>query len=631
MQLNTQEIVRQYADSFPVSYSINTKGITEAGMSKIIGIDLGTTNSLAAVWQDGKSNLIPNAFGEFLTPSVVSVDENGTVYVGKTAKERLASHPQETACVFKRFMGTARKYRLGENTYLPEELSAFVLKKLKEDAERYLGEPVEEAIISVPAYFNDMARNATKRAGIIAGLKVERIINEPSAAALACQNRNREEDATILVFDFGGGTLDVSLVECFDNVIEILAVSGDNQLGGQDFDDMIAAHFIRELQLDQAVLQPETKALIRKSAEQCKRNLTESKTAEMVVNCPEIKQKLEISRKNVVSVCAPLFERMGKPVSKVLMDAKISANEITKIVLVGGSCKMPVVRQYLEHILNRRDIQTVNPDYMIALGCGVCAGIKERDEDIRDMLLTDICPFSLGVNVVNHENPNKELMSFMIKRNSPLPISKEGIYVNSYDNQTYIRFGIYQGEAMYIRDNTLLGELELEIPPRPAGEVKCFVRFTYDINGILEVNVNIPMAGKQKNLVIVNKELGMTQEQVDAKLKEFEKIKVNPANEEENQYVLEWGSRLFMQANSEEVRNEILKKMQYFEHIMVHDFYHLPKVRKYTMVFLAYVEEILNRYISFSDEVLREGSWYQEEDKDEREIDEMFKEWDEEE
>lgn len=596
-------------------------------MSKIIGIDLGTTNSLAAVWQDGKSNLIPNAFGEYLTPSVVSVNEDGTVYVGKTAKERLASHPRETASVFKRFMGTARKYRLGKNTYLPEELSAFVLKKLKEDAERYLGEPVEEAIISVPAYFNDMARNATKRAGIIAGLKVERIINEPSAAALACQNMNQEEDATILVFDFGGGTLDVSLVECFDNVIEIVAVSGDNQLGGQDFDDMIAAHFIRELQLDQTVLQPETKALIRKSAEQCKRNLTENKTAEMVVNCPEVNGKLEISRKDVVSVCASLFERMGKPISKVLMDAKISADEITQIVLVGGSCKMPIVKQYLEHILKRRDIQTVNPDYMIALGCGVCAGIKERDEDIKDMLLTDICPFSLGVNVVNHENPNKELMSFMIKRNSPLPISREGVYVNARDNQTNIRFGIYQGEAMYIQDNTLLGELELTIPPRPAGEVKCFVRFTYDINGILEVNVNIPLTGKQKDLVIVNKELGMTQEQVDAKLKELEKIKVNPAHEEENQYVLEWGSRLFMQANNEEMRNEILKKMQYFEHIMANDIYHLPKVRKYTMVFLAYIEGILNRYVSFSDEVLQEGSWYQE-DEEEREIDEMFKEWD---
>ena len=252
-------------------------------MGKIIGIDLGTTNSLVAVWQDGESRLIPNAFGEYLTPSVVSIEEDGTIYVGKTAKERLASHPEDTASVFKRYMGTAKKYRLGKKEYRPEELSSFVLKKLKEDAERYLGEPVEEAIISVPAYFNDMGRNATKRAGLLAGLKVERIINEPSAAALACQNRKQEEDATILVFDFGGGTLDVSVVECFDNVIEILAVSGDNQLGGQDFDDAIVKYFLRHCEIDPKNLTAQTRAILRSSAEKCKKELTEKTSAEMVV------------------------------------------------------------------------------------------------------------------------------------------------------------------------------------------------------------------------------------------------------------------------------------------------------------------------------------------------------------
>lgn len=597
-------------------------------MSRIIGIDLGTTNSLAAVWQDGSSHLIPNAFGEYLTPSVVSVDEDGTVYVGKTAKERLASHPMETASAFKRFMGSNRKYKLGNKTYLPEELSALVLRKLKEDAERYLGEPVEEAVISVPAYFNDMARNATKRAGILAGLRAERIINEPSAAALACRNGNTEEDMSVMVFDFGGGTLDVSLVECFDNVIEIMAVSGDNQLGGQDFDEAIAAHFMHSLRIDPTALPLETRAVIKECAEQCKRDLTEHKTAEMVVNTPEIQEKLEISRKDVVHICAPLFERMGQTIARVLMDGKITVAELTQIVLVGGSCKMPVVRQYLEHILMRNDMETMNPDHMIALGCGVCAGIKERDKDIKDMLLTDICPFSLGVRTVNYDYKHKDLMSFIIKRNSPLPISRERIYTNAFDNQNVIRFEIYQGEGMYVKDNMMLGNIELVIPPRPAGEVKCYVRFTYDINGILEVNVSIPSIKSQKNLVIVNEELGMTQEQVDAKLKEFEKIKMNSADEEENKYVLEWGSRLFMQANSDGMKNEILRKMQYFEYMMEHDVYYLPKVRKYTMVFLACMEEMLKRYVSFSDEVLRDKDWYQ--DEDEREVDEMFREWDKE-
>ena len=598
-------------------------------MSKIIGIDLGTTNSLAAVWQDGESRLIPNAFGEYLTPSVVSFGEDGTVYVGKTAKERLASHPNETASVFKRFMGTSRKYMLGGKSYRPEELSAYVLKKLKEDAERYLGEPVEEAIISVPAYFNDMARNATKRAGMLAGFKVERIINEPSAAALACQNFNQEEDATLLVFDFGGGTLDVSLVECFDNVIEIQAVSGDNQLGGQDFDDMIAEHFAKSLDLDYAAMEPQTKAIVRKSAELCKRELTENPSANMVVNCQEINNEIEITRKDVVKICAPLFDRIGKPVSKVFVDAQTSTDQISQVVLVGGSCKMPVVRQYLSYLLKREDIETKEPDYMIALGCGVCAGIKERDKDVKDLLLTDICPFSLGIKVANHQNPNKELMSFIIERNSPLPISREEMYVNAYDKQLQMALRIYQGEAMYVSENLYLGEILFDIPPMAAGQVQCFVRFTYDINGVLEVEAKIPLTKEEKKLVIVNKDLDMTQEEINEKLKEFERIK-NPLTDERNTYILEWGQRLFIQCSQKEMRDEILGRMQYFQHVMSFDEHKVPRARKYLTVYFAYIEGLLNSYVGFADDMLKDGAWYQEEDEEEREMETLFREWEEE-
>ena len=598
-------------------------------MSKIIGIDLGTTNSLAAVWQDGESRLIPNAFGEYLTPSVVSFGEDGTVYVGKTAKERLASHPDETASVFKRFMGTSRKYMLGGKSYRPEELSAFVLRKLKEDAERYLGEPVEEAIISVPAYFNDMARNATKRAGMLAGLKVERIINEPSAAALACQSFNQEEDATLLVFDFGGGTLDVSLVECFDNVIEIQAVSGDNQLGGQDFDDMIAEHFAKSLGLNYAAMEPETKAIVQKSAELCKRELTENPSANMVVNCREINNEIEITRKEVVKICAPLFDRIGKPVSKVFVDAQISTDQVSQIVLVGGSCKMPVVRQYLSYLLKREDIETKEPDYMIALGCGVCAGIKERDKDVKDLLLTDICPFSLGIKVANHQDPYKELMSFIIERNSPLPISREEMYANAYDRQQRVALRIYQGEAMYVSENLYLGEILFDIPPMAAGQVQCFVRFTYDINGVLEVEAKIPLTKEEKKLVIVNKDLDITQEEIDEKLKEFERIK-NPLADERNTYILEWGQRLFMQCSQKEMRDEILGRMQYFQHMMNFDEHRLPQARKYLTVYFAYIEGLLNSYVGFTDDLLKDGAWYQEEDEEEREMETLFREWEEE-
>ncbi len=598
-------------------------------MSRIIGIDLGTTNSLVAVWQDGESKLIPNAFGEYLTPSVVSVGEDGAVYVGKTAKERLASYPDKTASVFKRFMGTSRKYRLGDKSYLPEELSAFVLKKLKEDAENYLGEPIEEAVISVPAYFNDMARKATKRAGILAGLKVERIINEPSAAALACQNLNQEEDAMLLVFDFGGGTLDVSLVECFDNIIEIKAVSGDNQLGGQDFDDMIAEHFAKSLNLNYAAMKPETKAIIRKSAELCKRELTEKPTANMVVNCQEINNEIKITRKEIVKLCAPLFERIGKPVSRVFVDAQTSSDQIAQVVLVGGSCKMPVVQQYLSYLLKREDIVTKEPDYMIALGCGVCAGIKERDKDIKDLLLTDICPFSLGVNIINHQDPYKDLMSFIIERNSPLPVSRENMYVNAGDKQSRIRLKIYQGEAMYAEENLYLGEISFDIPMMAAGQVQCFVRFTYDINGVLEVEAKIPLTKEEKKLVIVNKELDITQEEIEEKVKEFERVK-RPFADERNTYILEWGQRLFMQCSQEEMRSEILKRLQYFQHTISFDEYHLPKARKYLTVYFAYIEGLLNSYIGFADDVLKDGAWYQEEDEEEQEMETLFREWEEE-
>ncbi len=593
-------------------------------MGKIIGIDLGTTNSLAAVWQEGESRLIPNAFGEYLTPSVVSIDEDGTVYVGKTAKERLASHPEQTASVFKRYMGTSRKYLLGNRQYRPEELSAFVLKKLKEDAERYLGEAVEEAIISVPAYFSDMARNATKRAGVLAGFKVERIINEPSAAALACQKLN-QEDATVLVFDFGGGTLDVSLVECFENIIEILAVSGDNQLGGKDFDDAITRHFIRKCNLRQEELSKETIALIRSSAERCKRELSESKTAEMVVNCEQVNQKLEISRKELVTICAEIFERMGKPIRRVLIDGKVGKDSLDHIVLVGGSCKMAVVQQYICHILNRKDVEVLNPDQMIALGAGVCAGIKERDEDVKDMLLTDICPFSLGTGVANMQEPNRHLMSFIIPRNSPLPTSKESYYTTISDNQSTVRFEVYQGEAMYVEDNIKLGELTFDIPPKPKGEVRCYVRYTYDINGLLEVNVHIPNTGEDHHLVIVNQDLGMTQEEISQKLKEYEKYKMNPAEQEENKFVLAWGERLFMQCAGE-LREELARRMQFFIEVMQKDPYQLPKVRKYLMVFLGYVERVTDSNINWEEYDSAGTDWY--EDEDEREIDSLFNDWD---
>lgn len=597
-------------------------------MAKIIGIDLGTTNSLAAVWECGRSRLIPNGFGEYLTPSVVSVGDEGEIYVGRTAKERLASSPARTAAGFKRFMGTPKIYRLGSKNFRPEELSALVLRKLKEDVEKYLGETVEEAVVSVPAYFDDMARSATRRAGELAGFRVERLINEPSAAALACHYENREEDASILVYDFGGGTLDVSLVECFDNVVEIRAVSGDNHLGGRDFDNVMAEYFIKQCGLSCEEDTPQTRALIREAAERCKRELSEWKEAQMTFRFEGMQKQLVITRRDLVRIAAELFERMSRPIGRVLQDGGISAAELDKIVLVGGSCKMPLTRQYLEHILGRKDLTTADPDHMIALGVGIYAGVKERDEEVKDMLLTDICPFSLGIGTYNRMNPDRNLMSFIIERNSPLPISREEHYYTVRDGQDMLEAEIFQGEEMYVEDNIYLGKLEVKIPPRPKGEVHMNVRFTYDLNGVLEVNVHVPATGEKKQLVIVNKELGLTQKEVAGKLKEMQKLKINAFEEEENQYVLAWARRLFIQCSGS-MKSEVERRTQYFVHVMDADFYQIPRVRKYLMVFLAAVEQMNDRLGFDGEEAIRNGSWY-EDDEDGKEVEASFREWDEE-
>lgn len=591
----------------------------------IIGIDLGTTNSLVSVWKDDKCVLIPNTFGSYTTPSVVSIDqESGTIYVGEIAAKRRVTYPNLTAEVFKRSMGTRKIYHLGEQSFYPEELSAFVLRRLKEDAEEFLGEPVTEAIISVPAYFNDMARNATKRAGEIAGLQVERIINEPSAAALACQHKTQQEDAMVLVFDLGGGTLDVSLVECFENVLNILAVSGDNYLGGRDFDRILAELFCQEKGLVFKDLDSKIQAVLLESGERCKQQLTNSETAAMIVKCDEIDEQLVISNEQLAQASASLFSRMEKPVRKVLLDAGVDAAELTDVVLVGGSCKMPLIHQYLHYLL-MRGVETMDPDYIIAKGVGICAGIKERNAEIKDMLLTDICPFSLGIGIINRDDLGKDIMSVIINRNASLPTSKVHRYVTTSDGQTQLETGIYQGENYYVKDNLKLAQLQLEVPPAPKGEIEVDVRFTYDINGVLEVNAHVLKTGVTKQLIVVNKDLQITQEELDQKLKAFEKMKISPRDQESNKLLLSQGEQLFTRA-SEPLRSEIASRVQYFEHLLgMQDEFQIRKMYKHIQEFFDMVQNHLDALIPSSALNTFTQNWYRR-DPD-RSIVENFEEW----
>ena len=521
-------------------------------MGKIIGIDLGTTNSLVAYWENGASHLIPNRFGEYLTPSVVSIGKNGTVYVGTAAKQRMITQPESTVSVFKRAMGTDRTYNLRGKWYRAEELSALILKALKEDAEAYLKEPIEEAIISVPAYFNDIARKATRKAGQLAGLRVDRIINEPSAAALACQYSRMQKDARLLVFDLGGGTLDVSLVDCMDNVIEILAVSGNNHLGGSDFDRLLAEHFCSKNQMVFGALKANQQEIFLKAAEKAKIDLSYAEETTMRAAYENQSWSLNISRQTLIQISAPLFKKIAAPIKRVLNDAEIQPADLDRLVMVCGSSKMFIVQQYLKFLLKNVPLSVADPDHMIALGVGIFAGIKERDEDIKDMILTDICPFSLGTGIINRDDPGKgNYMSTLIPRNSSLPASRSGEYRTSCNGQTCLRIGVYQGEDLYVKNNLFLGELTVNVPSAPEGVEYAVVRYSYDINGLLVVDVYVPSTGEKKQLVFVNGVSQEADEDLKKQMQELEKLVIAPKEDQNNQMILARAEGLYAQLNGE--------------------------------------------------------------------------------
>ena len=535
-------------------------------MGRIIGIDLGTTNSLASYWENGECKLIPNALGSFLTPSVVSVDDDGVVYVGEVAKERLITHPDRTASVFKRSMGTDRLYQLGARSFRAEELSAFVLRKLKEDAENYLGETIEEAVVSVPAYFGEQARRATRDAGTIAGLRVERIVNEPSAAALACQTIKHQDNATMLIYDFGGGTLDVSLVECFENIVEIVAVSGDAQLGGSDFDRLIAQRFCEKNDMQSFRLLPKTtqQALLR-AVEAAKRQLSQSKKTVVALQTEAFSGAMELTEKELISMSGAILKRMAEPLRRVLRDSGRKPEQITQLVLVGGSTKMPLVQQYLRYILKGVPIVTINPDYMVALGAGVYAGIKERSSEVRDLVMTDICPFSLGTAVLNENDPSNEYMSVIIPRNSALPASHTHLYSNSFDGQSKCVVDIYQGEEMYAKNNMKLGSLTVTFPEAEKGKETILVTFSYDINGLLVVRVKVLSTGEEKEVAFLGGKMVDTHDRrIAERIRELKAVQINPREEEAYKLLMEQAKRLYTELNGYK-RTELMKSIQAFE------------------------------------------------------------------
>jgi molecular chaperone HscC len=518
----------------------------------IVGIDLGTTNSLIGTIVDGKPRLIPNAHGSVLTPSVVGLDDSGTLLVGAPAKERLISHPHFTAASFKRYMGTNQEFEFGPRRFRAEELSALVLQSLKQDAEALLGTPVTEAIITVPAYFNDTQRKATIAAGKIAGLHVERLLNEPTAAALAYGIANREAESTYLVFDLGGGTFDVSIVELFDGVIEVHASSGDNFLGGDDFRDQLVKVFLTEhagaLKID--ALKPPRELLERVSrqAEMAKRELSTAPKALMRVVWDERELHWEIAGADYERHCEALLDRLARPIQQALRDARMRTNQLDQIVLVGGATRMPMVRKLVTKLFGRFPVVEINPDEAIAQGAAVQAGLKGRNAALNDVVMTDVCPYSMGVGVARQVGPSRFEGGFyapILERNSHIPISREERFNTLQDKQTEILLQVYQGENPLVKNNIFLGEIKVAVPSAPASQETVDVRFTYDLNGLLEVEVTVVSTGARHRLVIEGNPGVLTKEEIERRLAALAQIKQHPRDELVNKQLMARAERMY--------------------------------------------------------------------------------------
>jgi len=545
----------------------------------VIGIDLGTTNSLACVYRNGHTELIPNSLGEYMTKSAVSVLEDGSVLTGSAARERLLLHPTQTAVSFKRFMGTDHEILLGNRVFLPHELSALILRQLYEEARAYLGQEIEEAVISVPAYFDDNQRNATKLAAQLAGIPVKRLINEPSAAALRYNLGVTYGDSRLMILDFGGGTLDVSIVECFENIIEIVAIAGDNRLGGDDIDRAIAEYFCRVHSLNFEALPVKQREALLYQAEAAKKALSrepeaagssqgagpglfQEPAAESTFSrkgtygesgkyrlprlCLTMDRpyEMELSRKLLREICQPYLERIKSVIIRAVRDSHLTPDKLDDVVLVGGSARLAVLGDYLEELMGRRPVVAGNPDYMVAEGAGICAGIKSRREELRDMVMTDVCPFSLGIAVCNDVKDQNPHMATMIARSSMLPVSRSETFYTLSDNQTHIRLRIYQGEGYYASENRQLGELTVRVPAGPAGKHSVFVTFAYDINGILHVDAE-SSGGDRRETVIMNPHVQLSEEEVQEKVAELKKLRYVASGSEEDHLLMAKAERLY--------------------------------------------------------------------------------------
>jgi molecular chaperone HscC len=515
----------------------------------IVGIDLGTTHSLIGYYGESGPQLFRNALGEYLTPSVVSMDEDGHMIVGAAARDRLISHPGTTVAAFKRWMGTSRETTLGARSLRAEELSALVLRSLLADAEAALGEKVREAVISVPAYFSDAQRKATRAAGELAGVKVERLINEPTAAALAYGLQERQEGSRFLVFDLGGGTFDVSILEMFEGVVEVHASAGDNYLGGEDFLEILQNTCLADLKLRADDFSAVERGSLRRRLETVKRALTQQQSASLECQIGKHAINWQIDQDRFAHLADPLLQRMRAPLERALRDARLRPDQLNEIVLVGGASRMPLVSKLATRMFGRLPLRHVNPDEAIAIGATVASGLKSRNAKLEEIILTDVCPYTLGVEVGQrdaHGHVQNGMFSPIIERNSVVPISRESTYQPLSERQQVLQLKVYQGENPLVANNIKLGQLDIPMDPRlPIAQNQVTVRFTYDINGVLQIEATPVATGVCYELVLEQNPGLLSEAEIRARLASLSELKIHPRARQENIALLARAERLY--------------------------------------------------------------------------------------
>lgn len=554
----------------------------------LIAIDLGTSNSLVGIFENGQSRLIENPYGMKITPSAIAMDDQGQILIGQAALE-LRGSGREVLTSFKRLMGTSKKLKLGQQNFSAVELSSLILKSLKQDVEQALQCEVEEAVITVPAYFNDIQRQATISAAALAGLKVSRLINEPTAAALA-YGLGQTEDSCFLIFDLGGGTFDVSIVELFDGITEVRASAGDNYLGGDDFVQLLMKQFWKQhasiFGFTENTIPFDIETALKARAQHSLHVLSKEARTQLSFKWKDKEATLEITQDQFATWAEPLLLRLRRPLERALRDARVLPQQVDQIIMVGGATRIPAVRKLVTKLFGRFPSTSIQPDEAIVRGACVQAGLKAKDLSLKEVVLTDVCPFSLGIAVGNDEQ-----FSPILERNIVIPASKVNTYTAMQKGQREIYVKIYQGEHRLCKENIFLGELKVLLPQNN-DYLSIDVRFSYNPNGILEVDIDVPITGEKLQKVVVNHQNVMTAEQIEYARKQLQELKIHPRDTLMNKSLLLRAERLYSEYTGD-LRLQIGDRTQHFNHILnQQDDRQIREAQQYFEAFLNEIEDL---------------------------------------